>query len=184
MAEENNGAAANGNASNVKASNTNEAPAAPNIQVMVQYTKDFSFENPNAPMSLGGDVSQNSKINIVVNVEATPMADDHFEVVLQLEASAKDGEKVIFNAELYFGGVFKLHNCPPDTVHPMVMIECPRILFPFARRIISDAIRDGGFPPLMIDPVDFTQLYRDSIVANVEQSKAAEAAKTAKETKQ
>lgn len=174
MAEENKPAAA-----------PEAAPAAPNIQVMVQYTKDFSFENPNAPMSLSGDVSQNSKINIVVNVEATPMADDHFEVVLQLEASAKEeGDKVVFNAELFFGGVFKLHNCPADSVHPMVMIECPRILFPFARRIISDAIRDGGFPPLMIDPVDFTQLYRDSVLANVEQQKAAEAAKAAEETKQ
>lgn len=162
----------------------NGAQAAPHIQVMVQYTKDFSFENPNAPMSLSGDVSQNSKINIVVNVEATPMADDHFEVVLQLEASAKDDKNVIFNAELFFGGVFKIHNCPADSVHPMVMIECPRILFPFARRIISDAIRDGGFPPLMIDPVDFTQLYRDSVLANVEQQKAAEAAKAAEETKQ
>lgn len=166
------------------AANANAAQAAPNIQVMVQYTKDFSFENPNAPMSLSGDVSQNSQINIVVNVEATPMADDTFEVVLQLEASAKDGEKVIFNAELFFGGVFKLINCPADAIHPMVMIECPRILFPFARRIISDAIRDGGFPPLMIDPVDFTQLYRDSVVANAEAHKAAEAAKVEDETKQ
>lgn len=167
------------------AANPNAAQAAPHIQVMVQYTKDFSFENPNAPMSLSGDVSQNSKINIVVNVEATPMADDHFQVILQLEASAKDGDdKVVFNAELFFGGVFKIHNCPADSIHPMVMIECPRILFPFARRIISDAIRDGGFPPLMIDPVDFTQLYRDSVMANAQAQKDADAAKAKEETKQ
>ncbi len=151
---------------------SNEAAQAPGIHVLVQYIKDFSFENPNAPMSLSGDVSKNSKINIGVNVQATPLSETDFEVVLQIEASAKDGETVIFNAELYYGAVFKIIGVDADAIHPMVMIECPRILFPFARRIVSDAIRDGGFPPLMIDPIDFAALYRDNVLANAEVSEA------------
>ncbi len=150
---------------------------APSIHVMVQYIKDFSFENPNAPMSLSGQVNKDSKITISINVQAKPVGDNDFEVILQIEASAKDEDKVIFNAELYYGGVFKIVGVEDDTIHPMVMVECPRILFPFARRIVSDAIRDGGFPPLMIDPVDFAELYRKSIRAN-------EAAKNEGETKQ
>ena len=155
---------------------------APGIHVLVQYIKDFSFENPNAHMSLSGDVSQNSQINISINVQATPLSDTDFEVVLQIEASAKDGETVIFNAELYYGAVFKIIGVDAESIHPMVMIECPRILFPFARRIVSDSIRDGGFPPLMIDPVDFAALYRDNLLANAENASEGETAEG--ETKQ
>lgn len=162
--------------------NQNTTPIEPSIRVMVQYIKDFSFENPNAPMSLSSEVQKDSKINITINVEAKPLTDTEFEVILQINASAKDKENVIFNAELYFGGVFQILNVPADSIHPMVMIECPRILFPFARRIISDSVRDGGFPPLMIDPVDFTQLYRDSVLANANEHKAKEAANAAENT--
>ncbi|MCJ8323874.1 MAG: protein-export chaperone SecB [Rhizobiales bacterium] len=177
-----NAAAANTNAN----SKENKAPVEPSIRVLVQYIKDFSFENPNAPMSLSGEVQKDSKINITINVEAKPLTDTEFEVILQVNASAKDKDTVIFSAELYFGGVFQILNVPKESIHPMVMIECPRILFPFARRIISDSVRDGGFPALMIDPVDFTQLYRDSVLANVDQHKAQEAAKAKveSETKQ
>lgn len=178
MAEENNKKQA------TKSANGNTTPIEPSIRVLVQYIKDFSFENPNAPMSLSGEVQKDSKINITINVEAKPLTDTEFEVILQINASAKDKETVIFSAELYFGGVFQILNVPADSIHPMVMIECPRILFPFARRIISDSVRDGGFPALMIDPVDFTQLYRDSVLANVEQQKAKDAAKVESDTKQ
>lgn len=178
MAEEKN------NKQATEGGNANTKPIEPSIRVLVQYIKDFSFENPNAPMSLSGEVQKDSKINITINVEAKPLTDTEFEVILQINASAKDKETVIFSAELYFGGVFQILNVPADSIHPMVMIECPRILFPFARRIISDSVRDGGFPALMIDPVDFTQLYRDSVLANVEQQKAKDAAKVESDTKQ
>lgn len=144
--------------------------AAPSINVLVQYTKDFSFENPNAPNSLRPrENSPNITININVNANALSQSD--FEVVLRLEAKAAEGDDVIFNAELLYAGIFRLQNVAKEAVHPALLIECPRMLFPFARQIIADATRNGGFPPLMIDPVDFTRLYQSKLAE--EQAQAA-----------
>ena len=132
----------------------------PQLNVLAQYTKDFSFENPNAPQSLSPGQQQPS-INIQINVNATPLAESDVEVELKLDGKAEANGQVLFAFELVYAGVFRIQNIPQENVHPIVMIECPRLLFPFARETIAAAVRNGGYPPLMIDPVDFGALYRD-----------------------
>ena len=132
---------------------------APALNAMVQYTKDFSFENPNSPRSLGPQTKP-PNIAIQVNVNVKQMAETDFEVELLLEGSANGDDGVLFKFELNYAGLFRLINIPQNETHPIVMIECPRLLFPFARQIIADAVRGGGFPPLYIDPIDFASLYR------------------------
>ncbi|MFE1597530.1 protein-export chaperone SecB [Methylobacterium sp. ID0610] len=132
----------------------------PTLNALAQYAKDLSFENPNAPRSLQPQQGQGPQINIQVNVNARQMADSDFEVDLRLEGDAKIGAEVLFAFELTYSGIFRLQNIPQDQIHPAVMIECPRLLFPFARQIVADAVRNGGFPPLYIDPIDFVGLYR------------------------
>ena len=132
---------------------------APALNALAQYCKDFSFENPNAPRSLQQQ-SEGPQINLQVNVNAKQMAEADFEVELTLEGSAKVGTETLFAFELTYSGIFRVQNLPADQIHPVVMIECPRLLFPFARQIVADAVRNGGFPPLYIDPIDFVALYR------------------------
>lgn len=142
--------------------NTNGAPgaenAAPAINVLAQYAKDLSFENPNAPRSLAPRQSS-PQIEINVNVNARKVGDTDFEVELAIQGQAKDGDSLIFRVDLSYGGVFRVVNIPEEQLHPVVMIECPRLLFPFARQIVADSVRNGGFPPLMIDPIDFAQMF-------------------------
>lgn len=132
--------------------------ASPSLNILAQYVKDFSFENPGAPRSLQAR-DKAPAINISVNVNANPLSETDFDVILSLNAEAKDGDKVLFNAELAYGGVFRVTGFPQEHMLPVLFIECPRLLFPFARQIISDATRNGGFPPLMIDPIDFAQMF-------------------------
>ena len=137
----------------------NQAP--PQLNVLAQYVKDLSFENPNAPRSLQQQPQQQQpKINIQINVNAKPLAEHDFEVELKIEGRAEAPNTLLFSFDLLYAGVFKIQNVPQENVHAIVMIECPRLLFPFAREIIANAVRNGGFPPLMIDPVDFVSLYR------------------------
>lgn len=143
--------------------NPGDAPA---LNALLQFIKDLSFENPNAPRSLGPQ-EKAPNIAIQVNVNARQLAPTDFEVSLMLDAKAGEGDNVLFKLDLDYGGVFRLVNIPQEQVHPIVMIECPRLLFPFVRQIVADATRNGGFPPLYIDPIDFVALY---------QQKAAEAA--------
>ncbi|WP_020187265.1 protein-export chaperone SecB [Methylopila sp. 73B] len=133
--------------------------AAPAINVLAQYAKDLSFENPNAPRSLAPRQTS-PNIEIKVNVNARKVGETDFEVELAIEGQAKDGDSLLFRVDLSYGGVFRVVNIPEEQLHPVVMIECPRLLFPFARQIVAEAVRNGGFPPLMIDPVDFAALYR------------------------
>ena len=137
---------------------TENNAASPSLNILAQYVKDFSFENPGAPRSLQAR-DKAPAINISVNVNANPLAESDFDVLLSLNAEAKDGDKVLFNAELAYGGVFGLPALPEEHMLPVLFIECPRLLFPFARQIIADATRNGGFPPLMIDPIDFAQMF-------------------------
>jgi preprotein translocase subunit SecB len=132
--------------------------ASPSLNILAQYVKDFSFENPGAPRSLQAR-DKAPAINISVNVNANPLSETDFDVILSLNAEAKDGDKMLFNAELAYGGVFRVTGFPQEHMLPVLFIECPRLLFPFARQIISDATRNGGFPPLMIDPIDFAQMF-------------------------
>jgi preprotein translocase subunit SecB len=131
----------------------------PQVGILAQYVKDFSFENPNAPRSVTPGTQQPA-ITIQITVDAAPMSDTDVEVTLRLEGRAEDKGLFLFGFELLYGGVFRLQNVPPDTWQPMVMIECPRLLFPFAREIVATATRNGGFPPLLLEPVDFIGLYR------------------------
>ena len=147
-----------------QASNGVDGDSNPQLNAVVQYTKDFSFENPNAPRSLGPQ-EKGPNISIQVNVNARQIAETDFEVNLVLEGSAGEGTDILFKFELDYAGVFRLRNIPADQMHPVVMIECPRLLFPFARQIIAEAVRNGGFPPLYIDPIDFQALYRQNVAA-------------------
>ena len=147
------------------------AQTAPQLNILAQYIKDLSFENPNAPRSLQQQQQQQPpKINIQINVNAKPLAEPEFEVELKIEGRAEVPNLFLFSFDLLYAGIFKIQNVPQENVHAIVMIECPRLLFPFAREIIANAVRDGGFPPLMIDPVDFVSLYRQRIA---EQAPAA-----------
>lgn len=134
----------------------------PTLNALAQYVKDFSFENPRAPQSLQVQQTQPA-INISVNVNANPMNETDYEVVLKLEADAKVGSDVLFNVELLYAGIFRITGLPQEQIHPVVFVECPRLLFPFARQIVAEGTRNGGFPPLMVDPVDFAALYKQQL---------------------
>jgi preprotein translocase subunit SecB len=136
----------------------------PQIGVLMQYVKDFSFENPNAPRSLAPS-TQPPTIGINVGVEAVPLAATDFEVTLRMDGKAELQGLLMFGFELLYCGVFRILNVPADSVQPTVMIECPRLLFPFAREIIATATRNGGFPPLLLEPIDFVTLYRQRMAA-------------------
>jgi len=145
-----------------------QATVMPQIGVLAQYVKDLSFENPNAPRSLAPS-GQQPTINIQVNVDAAPMSGatggTDFEVKLRLEGKAEIQGMVLFAFELVFAGAFRIQNVPAESLQPVVMIECPRLLFPFAREIVATAVRNGGFPPLLLEPIDFVTLYRQRLAA-------------------
>lgn len=147
--------------------------AGPAIHILVQYVKDLSFENPNAPAILQQQDEQ-PKINVSVNVNAKPLDEQmmDFEVDLMIDAKAEIKEDVVFAIEIVYGGVFRFENIPQENLQPVVMIEGPRLLFPFVRQIISDATRNGGFPPLLLDPIDFGRLYQDRIAQAEAQAEA------------
>jgi preprotein translocase subunit SecB len=126
--------------------------------VLAQYIKDLSFENPNAPRSLQQTVQP--QINIAVNVTAAPLSETDVEVELKLEGKAEAAGSVMFNIELAFAGVFRIQNVPQENLQAIMLIECPRLLFPFAREIVANSVRNGGFPPLLLDPIDFVALYQ------------------------
>jgi preprotein translocase subunit SecB len=144
----------------------------PNLSVLTQYVKDFSFENPGAPQSLRPR-QQPPAINVSIGVQSQPVGGNDIEVELRIDARAVEGQAVLFAAELIYAGIFRLANIPAEQVRPVALIECPRLLFPFARQIIAEASRNGGFPPLLIDPVDFVAMFRQQ-AAN-EQAQGASA---------
>ena len=147
-----------------------EGDAPPQLNVLAQYIKDLSFENPNSPASLTPQ-DKPPAIGIQINVGATNISEQDFEVSLTIEGKGENSGTVMFAFELVYAGVFRIQNVAPENIHPLVMIECPRLLFPFAREIISTATRNGGFPPLMLDPVDFVGLYRQNMARQAEQIK-------------
>jgi preprotein translocase subunit SecB len=131
--------------------------------MVAQYVKDLSFENPQAPNFAVLPQGQQPSLNIQINVNARPISDTDYEVELAIEGRAEHASSVIFAIELKYGGVLRLQGVPQENIHPTVLIEGPRLLFPFARQIVADTVRDGGFPPLMLDPVDFAALYRQRV---------------------
>lgn len=136
-----------------------EATEGPILSIITQYIKDLSFENPNAPASLNPELPQPS-IELGVNVQARALTPENYEIELRIQATAKHEEETAFILELVYGGMFLIRNFPADAMEMMCMIECPRLIFPFARRVISDATRDGGFSPLQLDPIDFAGLFQ------------------------
>jgi preprotein translocase subunit SecB len=134
-------------------------PPPPQINVMGQYVKDFSFENPNAPRSLAPSQEQ-PQLNVQINVGVAPMSATDFEVTLKLDGKAESQGSVLFAFELTFCGMFRIQNVPQEHMQPLLMIECPRLLFPFAREMVATAVRNGGFAPLLLDPVDFVAMYQ------------------------
>ena len=140
----------------------------PPLMVNVQYIKDLSFEVPNAPEIYATLRSQPAvQINLDVQARALQEGQNVYEVVLSVKAEAREaaqngsGEgRAVFVAELHYAGVFTLNNVPPEAVEPLLLIECPRLLFPFARAVLSDVTREGGFPPVLLQPIDFVGLWQ------------------------
>lgn len=132
------------------------------LSVLAQYVKDLSFESPGAPQTLQGP-GDNPQLKIGVNVNAGPRGEDVYEVAVHLEAHAKSDTGVIYNVELDYAGLFRIKNVPKELLQPVMFVDCPTLLFPFVRRVIADVVRDGGFPPLMLDPIDFGRLYAQNV---------------------
>jgi preprotein translocase subunit SecB len=141
---------------------SNPPPPAPEPQQLIfnaQYIKDLSFENPRAPQSLIQQTAQPS-VDINVDVKAQNLGPEVFEVILTINATARAQDQPVFLVELAYGAVVTVKNATPEMLAPLILVEAPRIVFPFARAIIANATRDGGFPPLMINPIDFAELLR------------------------
>ncbi len=138
--------------------------APPKMNILAQYVRDLSFENILAQKGVDGEL--NPEIQVNVNIDAKKRTTDkQFDVIVKLrvDSKSKNTDNVLFVLELDYGGVFQIENIPDDQLHPYLLIECPRMLFPFLRRIVSDITRDGGFPPLNLENIDFLKLYRQEI---------------------
>ena len=156
MAETDNGAA--------QPQQPQQAQQAPKMNVLAQFVRDLSFENILSQKGAGGEVQPD--VQVQVNLDAKKRSvDNQYEVVLKLKVDSKSKANAaqLFLLELDYVGVFNIENVPEDQLHPFLLIECPRMLFPFARRIVSDMSRDGGFPPLNLEMIDFLALYRAEI---------------------
>ena len=134
-----------------------QAGGEPGIRILAQFIRDLSFENPRAPDSLRG--GEQPAIDMGVEMNARGRDDGLFEVDLKLSARADRPDGAVFHVELVYGGVFQVTGVPAGDIEPVLLIECPRFLFPFARRIIADVTSEGGFPPFLLDPIDFAGVY-------------------------
>ena len=139
---------------------------------MAQYTRDLSFENIVAQKGLPASGEVQPDIQVQVSLDAKRRGQtSHYEVVIKLKVSSRNKatNDALFLLELDYGGIFLIEGVPEDQMHPFLLIECPRMLFPFVRRIVSDVTRDGGFPPLMLDNIDFLALYRQELARRQQQ---------------
>lgn len=146
----------------------------PKMNILAQYVRDLSFENILAQKGVAGEL--NPEIQVNVNIDAKKRTTDkQFDVIVKLrvDSKSKNTNNVLFVLELDYGGVFQIENIPDDQLHPYLLIECPRMLFPFLRRIVSDITRDGGFPPLNLENIDFLKLYRQEIARRKQEDKKA-----------
>ena len=139
-------------------------PTQPKMNILAQYIRDMSFENILAQKGVGGEVAPDVKVQ--VNLDAKKRnAEDQYELLikLQIDSKSKGSQDQLFLLEIEYGGIFQVSGVPEEQLHPFLLIECPRMLFPFLRRIVSDVTRDGGFPPLNLETIDFLALYRNEI---------------------
>lgn len=153
-----------------------QQPVQPNMNILAQFIRDMSFENILAQKGINGEV--NPDVQVQVNLDGRKrQIENQYEVVIKLKIVSKNKETDdnLFLLEMEYGGIFMITGVPDDQLHPFLLIECPRMLFPFLRRIVSDVTRDGGFPPLNLDTIDFLQLYRNELArrqAEANQEKA------------
>lgn len=133
----------------------------PQVRILAHFVRDLSFENVGAVEGTPADGTP--EINVNVNLEGNSIGEDRYQTAMKITATAKTGERTRFLVELDYVGIFSITNARPDFVHPLVFIECPRLILPFARRVIADITRDGGYPPLMVDNIDFGTLYRQRL---------------------
>ncbi len=143
---------------NKQTNNSKNQDKKPRMSIRGQYIKDLSFESPQSPQNLLPQ-KQQPKIAVNVDINARKLNENMYETALKITVKAEVEDKPFFLVELDYGGIFAIENIREDQMEPMLFIECPFILFPFARRVIADITRDGGFPPLMLDPIDFHYLY-------------------------
>ena len=157
--------------------NEDEQPAVneettPRANIVAQYVKDISFENPNAPASFKDLQGKSPQINVNVNVAARKTGENSHEVELRISANADLDDKSVFVIELVYAGLFAIENVPEDALETFMLVQAPVMLFPFARQIIASATSDGGYPPLLLQPIDFAGLYRQQLLQR--QADAAE----------
>jgi preprotein translocase subunit SecB len=153
-------------ASSTQPSTLQDQPAIPPLVVNIQYVKDLSFEVPNAPV-IYTTLRSAPRVDINLDVQARRIQEGQhvYEVVLEIRAEASEAVEQgsggrVFLAELSYGGIFTLTGVPENSLEPVLLVECPRILFPFARNILSDVTREGGFPPVLLQPIDFVALWQ------------------------
>jgi preprotein translocase subunit SecB len=149
-------------------------PVMPKLQVLGQFVRDMSFENIAAQKALNSQAQPDIQVQVALDARKRE-ADDQFDVIMKLKVESKTRETTpqpIFLMELEYGGIFKIENVSNDQLHPFLLIECPRMLFPFVRRIVSDVTRDGGYPPLNLDTIDFLALYRQQLAQRAATQKA------------
>ena len=146
----------------------NVAPKPLKMKILAQYIRDMSFENILAQKGISGDVQPDIAVQVNIDAKKRPV-ENQYEVIIKTKIVSKTKEKSepIFLLELDYGGIFHIENIQDDQLHPYLMIECPRMIFPFLRRVVSDVTRDGGFPALNLDSIDFVQLYRNEIERRV-----------------
>src|SRR3569623_986920 len=139
-----------------------DEPAAPSFNLIGQYIRDMSFENPGAPASImmGGP---NPNFQVGINVGVKKQSEELYAVEITLNAMADREKNVLFNVELIYGGVFRMVNIPEANLAPLLLVECPRLIFPFARQVLATITQQGGFPPLMMEPVDFAAIYQQNL---------------------
>lgn len=142
----------------------NGEDTAPAVGLISQYVRDFSFENPNAPAVFQWEGQP--QIDVGFNIGSNQVADDVHEVLVKIDVRATSDDRVAFVVELEYAGLFGIRNVPDDQLQPFLLAEGPRLIFPFARRVLADAVRDGGFPPLMLEPIDFGALYLQQAAQN------------------
>ena len=136
---------------------------APQVASLAQYVKDLSVENPSAPQVY--QWNEQPQLDVQFNIAVNKVADDVHEVVLKIDASARSAQGVQFVLDLSYAGIFGLRNIPEDQLAPFLLVEAPRLLFPFARQVVASATQDAGFPPLMLDPIDFASVYMSQVEA-------------------
>ena len=158
MAEETNGAAG-------------ATPPQPRLQMLTQYIRDLSFEN--IAVQKGVTAAEGKPdVKVQINLDVQQRPGDRYEVALKVNVDSKVGESRIFILELDYAGLFFIQNVPQDQLHPLLMIECPRLVFPYVRRVVGDVTRDGGYPPLNLEQIDFLALYRQELARRQAEQKA------------